>query len=105
MARHFRAQLEQEIAAEELAKQKHDLESAVQSSVDAASSPINTVTKAVEEVAQEITPVIAPLDPLLEPGAANGSGHAEYDPANDPHITSAPISVAAPAHDPTKSPA
>jgi sec-independent protein translocase protein TatB len=81
MARHFRNQLEQEIAADELMKQKKDLEAAVQSSVDAAKSPVTEVTQAVDDMKQDAQSI---LDPLHEPGAANGSGHGEYDPANDP---------------------
>ena len=99
MARHFRNQLEQEIAADELMKQKKDLEAAVQSSVDAAKSPVTEVTQAVDDVKHDAHSI---LDPLLEPGAANGSGHGDYDPANDPALASTPISTAAPV---TTSPA
>lgn len=71
MARHFSAQLEQEIAAGELAKQKKELEDALRSSVDSLSAPIATTAKTVEEAAADILPSI-------DPGAANNSGHGDY---------------------------
>jgi sec-independent protein translocase protein TatB len=70
MARHLRTQLEQEIAAEELTKQKRELEQAVQSSVDSVSSPITTVKESVDEAAHEIGAVDFP--------SANDSGHVDY---------------------------
>jgi sec-independent protein translocase protein TatB len=70
MARHFRAQLEQELAAEELAKQKRDLEQSIQSSIDAAAAPINTVAKTVDEAKHEI-------NTIDEYPSANDSGHAD----------------------------
>jgi len=71
MARHFRAQLEQELAAEELAKQKRELEEAVKSSVDAASSPVTTVAKSVDEATQQVAE-------SMDYPSANDSGHVDY---------------------------
>ena len=70
MARHFRAQLEQEIAAGELAKQKEELEAAVRGTVESVSSPITTTAKAVEEAATEVVAQV-------EHPSANDSGHAD----------------------------
>lgn len=74
MARHFRAQLEQEIAAEELKKTKSDLEAAVKSSFDAVSSPVATLKQSVNEAAHSIEPII---DSSFDFPSANDSGHAD----------------------------
>jgi len=79
MARHFRAQLEQEIAAGEFAKQRQELEAAVKSSIDAASSPLDTLTQTVDDAVKQF-----PTLPEIDPSASNGSGHGEYDPNPDP---------------------
>ena len=105
MARHFSAQLEQEIAAGELAKQKKELEDALRSSVDSISAPITTTAKTVEEAAADILPSI-------DPGAANNSGHGdsgdegivEQPPANATNVESAAQVADIPA-DTHKSPA
>jgi sec-independent protein translocase protein TatB len=73
MARHFRSQLEQEIAAGEFEKQKRELEEAVKSSMDAAASPLTTMTQTVDEAKQAFSL------PEIDPSAANGSGHGEHD--------------------------
>ncbi|HTE41435.1 MAG TPA: Sec-independent protein translocase protein TatB [Steroidobacteraceae bacterium] len=70
MARHFRTQLEQEIAAGDLQKQRKELEDAVRSSIDAASAPLSTVSQTVEDAHKS---VIEEFDP----SAANGSGHGD----------------------------
>jgi sec-independent protein translocase protein TatB len=76
MARHFSAQLEQEVAAGELAKQKQELEAAVRNSMDAVSAPITSTAKTVEDAAADVLPYI-------DPSAANNSGHADA-PAEEP---------------------
>jgi len=70
MARHFRAQLEQELAADEIMKQKRDLESAVKSSVDAVANPLDTVATTATEAVKEIIP-------SDDVSSANDSGHAD----------------------------
>jgi sec-independent protein translocase protein TatB len=77
MARHFRTQLEQEIAAEELVKQKRELEAALEKSASAVADPVQTMAKTADTAAQDILPII-------DPGAANGSGHADYGPDPTP---------------------
>src|SRR5262245_54160931 len=54
MARHFRSQLEQEIAAGELTKQRQELEEAVKSSVDAATAPLTSVSQTVEDAQKSV---------------------------------------------------
>ena len=74
MARHFRAQLEQEIATEQLMKEKRELEAAVKRGIDDVSAPINTIGETVEEAKKSVTL------PEFDPGASNDSGHGDYDP-------------------------
>lgn len=77
MARHFRTQLEQEIAAEEFAKQKREVEEAVRSSMDAAASPLTSIKEAVDETVEEAKQALTL--PEIDPSFANGSGHVDYD--------------------------
>ena len=77
MARHFSAQLEQEVAAGELAKQKQELEAAVRSSMDAISAPITTTAKTMEDATADILPYV-------DPGAANNSGHGDIQTDEPP---------------------
>jgi sec-independent protein translocase protein TatB len=70
MARHFRSQLEQEIATGELQKQRKELEDAVKSSIDAASAPLTAMSQTVTDAQKSV------MDEI-DPGAANGSGHGD----------------------------
>jgi|SRR5712671_6827771 len=85
MARHFRAQLEQELAAEEILKQKRELEAAVKSSVDSVATPVDTVAKTATDAVQEIVPEFDEFP------SVNDSGHADYGALTDPPPPSSPI--------------
>ena len=109
MARHFRTQLEQEIDAGELAKQKQELEAAVRSTVDSVSAPITQTTETVQQAAAEIEPII---EPMIDPASANGSGHGDYSietevaSSNGTEIPAAepPAVIAPPATEPVVTP-
>jgi len=93
MARHFRAQLEQEIATEQLMKEKRELEAAVQSGIDAAASPVQTLAKTVDEAKDSMTlsefgrAQSEPADSAQPPPAAN----APADHAASPEDTQRPV--------------
>jgi len=94
MARHFRAQLEQEIAAEEFAKQKRELEAAVKSNIDAVTHPVDSLAKSASETIHQAAHEI-------DYPSANESGHKDE---SEIVASTAPPPVNAPSPDGTKQP-
>jgi sec-independent protein translocase protein TatB len=94
MARHFRAQLEQEIAAEEFAKQKRELEAAVKNAVDTVTNPVDAAAKTANDAVNEIA------EGIVQP-SANNSGHMDHSAMVD--TSPAPIANLA-SPDATKPP-
>ena len=95
MARHFRMQLEQEIAESELTKQRQEFESAMRSGADAVKAPLDTVAQTAQDAAQQVKPAV-------DFASANNSGHGEYNP--DPPASETSERSAAPGAE-TKPPA
>lgn len=86
MARHFREQLEQEIATEELLKQKHEFEKVVAASIKDATDPVHDATQTVENVIHPTAP--------LQAAASEGEFW------EDSHLSSGHVDLGQPASDP-----
>jgi len=92
MARHFRAQLEQEIAAEDLKKEFRDAKAAVQDVVQAPAVVVDTVTEAATSLATHASGMQAAAEAAVKSHEIAVDSHLDmnFDPSADPQNTLPP---------------